>query len=91
MGFGPRGNDDMDLITTGLYSKIRHPFYAAMILIFLGYFLFSGSLSAAIHLGILLLYLPIGIYFEEKNLAVQFGEAYQEYKNSVPAIIPMVR
>lgn len=76
------------LITTGLYSKIRHPLYAGLLLIFLGYFLFAGTLSSAIHLGSLLLYLPFGIYFEEKNLVAQFGEAYQNYRSAVPALIP---
>ncbi|WP_057937087.1 methyltransferase family protein [Algoriphagus resistens] len=79
---------DEPLKTTGLYSKVRHPLYAGLILIFLGYFLVAGTLSSAIHLGCLLLYLPFGIYFEEKNLVAQFGEAYQNYRSEVPALIP---
>lgn len=87
-GLRPQENDGEDLVTSGLYSRIRHPLYAGVVLIFLGYLLFSLTVTAAVHLGCLLLYLPIGIYFEEKKLLVQFGESYQKYKSQVPAIIP---
>jgi protein-S-isoprenylcysteine O-methyltransferase Ste14 len=88
LGFQPSEKEDETLVTTGLYSKVRHPLYAGLILIFLGYFLFAGTISSAVHLGCLLLYLPFGIYFEEKNLVIQFGEAYQKYKSAVPSLIP---
>jgi steroid 5-alpha reductase family enzyme len=60
-----RQKEDETLVTTGLYSKIRHPLYAGLVLIFLGYFLFAGTISAA-NLSCLLLYLPFGIYFGKK-------------------------
>lgn len=88
LGFEPTTKKDEKLITTGLYAKVRHPLYSGLVLIFLGYFLFAGTISSAVHLGCLLLYLPIGIYFEEKKLVNQFGEAYQKYRDEVPAIIP---
>ena len=88
LGFETRVKDNHQLVTTGLYAKIRHPLYAGLVLIFLGYFLFAGTVSAAVHFGCFVLYLPIGIYFEEKNLVIQFGETYQKYKAEVPAIIP---
>jgi len=79
-----------NLVISGIYSKIRHPMYAGLILIVLGYFFFSGSLTAAIQLACLLVYLPIGIYFEEKNLIELFGEEYKTYKSQVPAILPWI-
>lgn len=88
LGFKTAEKENHELVTSGLYSKVRHPLYAGLVLIFLGYFLFAGTVSAAVHFGCLVLYLPIGIYFEEKNLVIQFGEAYQQYKEEVPAIIP---
>lgn len=91
LGFEYSLKESEELITTGLYSKVRHPLYAGLVLIFLGYFLFAGTVSSAVHLGCLLLYLPFGIYFEEKNLVVQFGQAYQKYKAEVPALIPKFR
>lgn len=91
LGFKPSARVSEPLITSGLYAKVRHPLYAGLVLIFLGFFLFAGTMSATVHLGCLLLYLPLGIYFEEKNLVVHFGAAYQEYKASVPPIIPRLK
>lgn len=76
------------LITTGLYSRVRHPLYLGLILIFLGYVLVSASYTAIVHFSCLVLYLPFGMYFEEKNLVDQFGQAYQNYQKSVPMILP---
>ena len=90
LGFESSAKNDEILITSGLYAKVRHPLYGGLVLIFLGYFLFAGSITSVVHLVCLLLYLPIGICFEEKNLIHQFGEAYQKYKSEVPAIIPKI-
>lgn len=76
------------LITNGWYSYIRHPLYAGLILVFLGYLLYVPNLASLIHFLALLLYLPFGIYFEEKKLKEQYGEAYTRYQNKVPPLIP---
>ncbi|NHE59418.1 methyltransferase family protein [Cyclobacterium plantarum] len=76
------------LITVGWYQYMRHPLYTGLILIFLGYWFYLPNLASLIHLLALLLYLPFGIYFEEKKLQEQYGEAYTHYKNKVPPLIP---
>lgn len=85
-------HDDLEikeeLIQTGIHGYIRHPIYAGLILIFTGYFLFSPTLASLIHVGMLMLYLPIGIYLEEKKLLAIFGQAYKKYQSNVPALIP---
>jgi protein-S-isoprenylcysteine O-methyltransferase Ste14 len=77
------------LVVQGWYAHVRHPLYAGLILIFGGYFLITGSYSAAVHFGCLLIYLPIGIYFEEQNLISLYGDQYRDYRKKVPAIIPL--
>jgi protein-S-isoprenylcysteine O-methyltransferase Ste14 len=77
-----------ELIISGIYSKVRHPLYVGLLGIFLGYFLVSGTVGALIHLGCLMVYLPIGIYFEEKNLLAEFGDRYRDYQKEVPAFFP---
>ncbi|GMQ31479.1 isoprenylcysteine carboxylmethyltransferase family protein [Algoriphagus confluentis] len=77
-----------DLIIQGIYSKVRHPLYLGLLLIFGGYFMVSGTLGAGIHLACLMVYLPFGIYFEEQNLLEFFGDAYREYQRKVPAFFP---
>lgn len=85
------GSDQVDeLVVSGLYSKIRHPLYAGFVLIFIGYFLFAGTAAAAVHLICLTIYIPIGIYFEEKNLVDLYGQSYIEYQEKVPAFFPWI-
>jgi len=81
-------SDNEELIRDGWYKYMRHPLYAGLILIFLGYFLYVPNLSSLIHLLALLCYLPVGIYFEEEKLLSIYGEAYVNYKKTVPPIIP---
>lgn len=80
-----------DLITIGVYSKIRHPLYAGLLLIFLGYLFVSGTLSSVVHLLCLVIYLPFGIYFEEQNLIALFGDKYLNYSKQVPSLLPKIR
>lgn len=73
----------------GIYSHVRHPLYLGLLLIFLGYFLVSGTSGGLIHLCCLVAYLPFGIYFEEKNLLKKYGLTYSDYQKNVPAFFPV--
>ena len=76
------------LKTDGLQAKIRHPLYSGIILLVLGYVLFNPMLVNVVSLIALIIYLPIGIWLEEKKLIQIFGQEYENYKKSVPSIIP---
>ncbi len=90
LGLSGKKNEPTEhLVIRGIYSKIRHPLYLGLILIFLGYFLVSGTVGALIHLSCLIGYLPFGICIEEKNLLKKYGEAYADYQKTVPAIFPL--
>lgn len=92
LGFGPAKLEESDpeLVISGIYSQIRHPLYFGLLAIFMGYFLVSGTVGALIHLACLVGYLPLGIYFEEKNLISIFGENYREYQKEVPSFFPKI-
>lgn len=77
------------LVIRGIYAKVRHPLYLGLVLIFIGYFLVSGTIGALIHLSCLIVYLPFGIYFEEKNLLKKYGSDYSDYQKSVPPFFPI--
>ncbi|MFT4854871.1 MAG: protein-S-isoprenylcysteine O-methyltransferase Ste14 [Algoriphagus sp.] len=79
-----------ELVVSGLYSKIRHPLYAGLLLTFIGYFLFAGTAAAAVHLICLALYVPIRIYFEEESLVAYYGQFYKEYQEKVPPFFPWI-
>jgi len=81
-------HEKQQLIIKGIHRHLRHPIYLGLIFIFLGYFLFLPAIASFIHLVALVIYIPIGIYFEEKKLITIFGSAYLDYKREIPAIIP---
>ena len=79
------------LVTTGLYSYIRHPQY-------LGFFLITLGMNIQWLTFIMLALWPIVVvlYYrlsktEEKDAEEQFGEEYLKYKRRVPGFIPRLR
>ena len=73
---------------SGILQRVRHPMYTGLILILIGFFLFTPTLPTLISVGCALGYLVIGITLEEKKLLVQFGAAYEKYKKEVPMLFP---
>ena len=75
----------------GIFEKIRHPIYAGTILMTIGFIIFIGKASAAITGVCIMVYIPLGIWLEEKKLIVEYGKAYLDYRKSVPALIPKLK
>jgi protein-S-isoprenylcysteine O-methyltransferase Ste14 len=75
----------------GLHAHVRHPLYAGTLLfvwaIFFGYPYLSNFISCMC----ITVYTLVGIYFEEKKLVKEYGDAYRTYKAEVPALIPRLR
>jgi protein-S-isoprenylcysteine O-methyltransferase Ste14 len=69
-----------ELVTTGVYARVRHPMYLGILLLHLGFpILFNSALtllSAAIWAPQILLWKR----WEDEDLEKRFGEAYREYK-----------
>lgn len=76
------------LRTTGLLAHLRHPIYAATLLLVWGFVIFAASSAALVSAACISLYLVVAIPLEEKKLEKHYGTAYQEYKKSVPCLIP---
>ena len=76
------------LNTIGFNAIVRHPLYLGLILVLLGVFLFYPKMSALLLLASVLVYLPFGIYLEEKKLRRVFGQAYLDYEKLVKCLIP---
>jgi len=77
------------LVTEGIYAHVRNPMYLGNILIALGVCLLYGSprLLAIAFPFFLLVYWTITLE-EESYLEDRFGEAYLEYRNGTPRILP---
>lgn len=76
------------VVTSGVYSRVRHPQYLAGILSHLGFsLLLSAYFSLAVSPVIFTVYVLLSIK-EEKELINEFGEEYFEYSERVPMIIP---
>ena len=77
-----------DFRIEGILKYIRHPIYSGLILVTIGFFLFIPNLPTLISCLSIFIYLPIGIFLEEKKLDAAFGEMYRQYRLDVPALIP---
>jgi protein-S-isoprenylcysteine O-methyltransferase Ste14 len=72
---------DGDLITTGIYSKIRHPMYLGFILWLFGFPLFSEALFSFCLSFIFIANVLYWKYLEEKELEQRFA-GYAAYKKT---------
>lgn len=76
------------LLTKGIYSKIRHPRYVEAIIGLGGWALVCNHLSVYLGVAACVPALGIVIWLEEKELRARFGEEYEEYERRVPRFIP---
>jgi methanethiol S-methyltransferase len=85
----PAVDSDSPMVTTGLYHWMRHPLYTGgLLLIWLVPTMTLNLLTIFIWLT---LYLIVGANLEEKRLLHEFGDAYREYQQCVPMLIPFPR
>jgi protein-S-isoprenylcysteine O-methyltransferase Ste14 len=81
--------DDPELVTTGPYSRVRHPIYSGIIIGMIG-------TTIAISLYWLVAVVLLGGYFlysavvEERLMARLFPDSYPQYKESTKMLIPFV-
>jgi protein-S-isoprenylcysteine O-methyltransferase Ste14 len=80
-----------EFIRSGILQFVRHPIYSGTILIVIGLFLFTPTLSTLLSVCCILIYLPIGIYYEERKLIRQYGEQYLSYIREVPSVFPRLK
>jgi protein-S-isoprenylcysteine O-methyltransferase Ste14 len=78
------------LATTGPYARIRHPQYAAFIVIMFGFLLqWPTLLTLAMFPVLVTVYLRLA-HREEREVAAEFGMAWQEYAAATPRWVPRI-
>jgi hypothetical protein len=78
-----------ELATSGPYSLVRHPLYTGNILVVTGFALENGQWWA-LPLAALFFwfYYPTAIHYEDRKLHGLFGEAWERWAGTVPALMP---
>jgi hypothetical protein len=77
------------LATTGAYSLVRHPLYFGNFLILAGFTLACANwIVVAAVVFFLLFYYPAAIRYEDSKLQDLFGEEWQAWGTSTPAMFP---
>lgn len=88
---GIKSEQNQHLITEGIYARMRHPLYAAAILGLIGFVIFSPTYTHLVHALCMVIYLLIGMHFEERRLLIRFGKEYEEYKKHTPMLFPNLK
>ena len=76
------------LVTDGIYRLIRHPQYAGLFLIMLGWLLHWPTLLTLIFFPVLLVVYYRLAASEDAALQQYFGEEFETYKRQTPRFIP---
>lgn len=86
-----RAQQNYEIACRGPYSKIRHPQYAAFIVIMLGFLVQWPTLPTVLMFPVLVwLYIRLA-HREEKEALAMFGEQYARYAENTPRFIPQFR
>jgi protein-S-isoprenylcysteine O-methyltransferase Ste14 len=87
-GFGGEIEPVTELVTGGIYTRLRHPMYISFAIAMLGLdFLLRSALGI---LFTFVVFLPSMVWRarpEEQALARHFGQAWEDYVNSVPSLL----
>lgn len=84
-------HDDHQLITSGPYSKLRHPAYAGLLLTVIGFGIALGNpigfIVSFVLSSVAIIY---RIITEEIVLLDEFGDEYKEYSKKTNSLIPFI-
>jgi len=85
----PKMKENATLITTGIYTYVRHPMYLSVILMMLGVWVNSPTLLETLLLLLLILVLLLKAKKEEA-IWLQESEAYVIYKKRSKLFLPFI-
>jgi protein-S-isoprenylcysteine O-methyltransferase Ste14 len=77
-----------ELVTTGLYGRVRHPQYSGLFLVTIGLLVQWPTIITALMWPVLVFAYCRLSKKEEADMEKEFGEKYRKYKENVPMFIP---
>ena len=86
----PKPRKNHQLVTSGMYSYVRHPMYCGLILASLGLAAITRSETRLALAGLLWFILERKTGFEEKELVGRYPSEYPAYVAKVKKLIPFV-
>jgi methanethiol S-methyltransferase len=90
IGMSARDESPHGLITEGWYKVVRHPLYWGTFLFLMGILFLKPTFMVFISVVLAVIYIIIGIEFEEKKLRETLGKAYIDYAFNKKKFIPFV-
>ena len=80
-----------ELITNGIYGKVRNPIYTGVILFTIGWSLIWGAIHPFFIITgmVTLILLTLIKFLEEPMLIKFFGDKFLEYRKRVPMLFPL--
>ncbi len=84
-----RKAQDIELTTEGILGYVRHPWYSGALLLILAFGVITDV--SLVSKTVLIVYIIIGTFLEEKKLIAEIGEPYRAYRKKVPMLIPWKR
>lgn len=85
----PHPKQDGQLVTTGIYSIVRHPLYAGVVFLAIAYGFWQWSLVHLIGVVVLFLFFDFKARKEETWLRDKFSD-YGDYQSQVKKLIPLL-
>ena len=90
LGLSTKEESPNGLITEGWYKVVRHPLYWGIFLFLNGIFFIKPTGAVLLSVVLSIIYIIIGIEFEEKKLRQTYGRAYDDYAFKKKKFIPLV-
>ena len=79
------------IVTTGVYSIVRHPQYLGGLLAHVGISLLLSAWYSLLSILLMIVLIYLISRKEEEELIREFGKEYENYKKRVPMLIPKLR
>ena len=84
-------SDPSELITDGVYARLRHPRYVAAVLAFAAVALAANHVGSYLILCAFVALIHAVSLLEERELRKRFGLQYEAYAARVPRYVPRLR